>query len=101
MSAVVDGHAGTFARDGWCVFGRAIEPAVIATIETDLEDRFAATPLCPGAFNGARTKRFGSLLTRAPAIQRLAMHPLILKLVEQMLLPKSISPPSPTTSSVP
>lgn len=87
MSAAVDRHAAMLARDGWCVFGRAVDPVLLAEIETDLEDRFAATPLCQGAFYGARTKRFGSLLTRAPAIEHLAMHPLILELVEQMLLP--------------
>src|SRR3546814_7279853 len=75
------------ARDGWCVFGRAVEPALIAGIEADLDARFAATPLCQGAFYGERTKRFGSLLTRSPAMERLAMHPLVLEIVEQMLLP--------------
>lgn len=74
-------------RDGWCMFGRAVEPALIAGIEADLEPRFIATPLCQGAFYGERTKRFGSLLTRSLAIERLAMHPLILEIVEQMLLP--------------
>lgn len=87
MSAAVDRHAGTLARDGWCVFGRAVEEDLINRIEADLDPRFAATPLCQGAFYGERTKRFGSLLTRSPAIERLAMHPLILELVEQMLLP--------------
>jgi len=75
------------ARNGWCVFGRAVDPTQIARIETDLDPRFAATPLCQGAFYGERTKRFGSLLTRSPAIERLAMHPLVLEIVEQMLLP--------------
>jgi len=87
MSAAVDRHAGMLARDGWCVFGRAVEPGLIAGIEADLDPRFAATPLCQGAFYGERTRRFGSLLTRSPAIERLAMHPLILEIVEQMLLP--------------
>lgn len=87
MSAAVDRHAATLARDGWCVFGRAVEPSLIAGIEADLDPRFAATPLCQGAFFGARTKRFGSLLTRSPAIERLVMHPLVLEIVEQMLLP--------------
>ena len=41
----------------------------------------------PGRFYGERTKRFGALLTRSPAIERLVMHPLVLELVEQMLLP--------------
>jgi len=87
MSAATDRHAATLARDGWCVFGRAIDPAVIRGINADLDSRFAATPLCEGAFYGASTKRFGSLLTRAPVTKRLVMHPLILELVEQMLLP--------------
>lgn len=87
MSATVDRHAAMLARDGWCVFGRAVEPVLIAGIEADLDPRFTATPLCQGAFYGARTKRFGSLLTRSSAIERLAMHPLILEIVEQMLLP--------------
>lgn len=87
MSAAVDRHAAMLVRDGWCVFGRAVEPAIITRIEADLDGRFAATPLCQGAFYGERTKRFGALLTRSPAIERLAMHPLILAVVEQMLLP--------------
>lgn len=87
MSAVVNRHVGTLVRDGWCMFRRAVEPALIAGIEADLNPRFAATPICQGAFYGEQTKRFGSLLTRSPMIERLAMHPLIIEIVEQMLLP--------------
>ena len=87
MSVAVERNAGMLARDGWCAFEGAVEPAVIAGIEADLHPCFAATPPCQGPFYGARTKRFGSLLTRSPAIEHLAMHPLILQIVEQMLLP--------------
>jgi hypothetical protein len=87
MSAAVDRHAAMLARDGWCVFGRAIDPAVLAGIEADLDARFAATPLCEGAFYGARTKRFGSLITRSPRVEQLVMHTLVREIVEQMLLP--------------
>lgn len=87
MSAAVDRHAAMLARDGWCVFGRALKPTVLAGIETDLQTRFAATPPCEGVFYGARTKRFGSLLTRSPGVEQLVMHPLVLGIVEQMLLP--------------
>src|SRR3546814_2990414 len=59
----------------------------LSGIEADLDARFAATPLCQGAFYGERTKRFGSLLTLSSAMERLAMHPLALEIVEQMLLP--------------
>jgi len=87
MSALVDRHAAMLARDGWCVFGQAIDPAVLAEIEADLDARFAATPLSEGAFYGARTKRFGSLLTRSRGVERLVMHPLLRDIVEQILLP--------------
>ena len=87
MSAVVDRYAAMLARDGWCVVGRAIEPAVLTAIEAELEPRFAATPLCQGTFYGERTKRFGSLLIRAREVEQLVMHPLILRITEQMLLP--------------
>jgi hypothetical protein len=87
MSSEVDRHAALLARDGWCVFDRAVEPTLLAGIDANLEARFAATPLCKGVFYGARTKRFGSLLTRASGIEQLVMHPLVLEIVEQMLLP--------------
>ncbi|QGP79412.1 phytanoyl-CoA dioxygenase family protein [Sphingobium sp. CAP-1] len=87
MSMMLDRHAAMLARDGWCVFGRALDPSVLVGIEADLDRRFAATPLCKGAFYGERTKRFGSLLTRSPGMERLVMHPLVLEIVEQMLLP--------------
>ena len=87
MSTAVDHHVATLARDGWCVVSGAIDANIVAAIEAGLEPRFAATPLCQGAFYGEHTKRFGSLLTRAQFVERLVMRPLILKLVEQMLLP--------------
>ncbi|WP_371433221.1 phytanoyl-CoA dioxygenase family protein [Novosphingobium sp.] len=87
MSTTVARHAALLSRDGWCLFGKAVDPSVLAGIETDLELRFAATPMCEGAFYGARTRRFGSLLTRSSGVERLVMHPLVLNLVEQMLLP--------------
>ncbi|WP_336966883.1 phytanoyl-CoA dioxygenase family protein [Sphingobium aquiterrae] len=87
MSAAIDRNAATLARDGWCVLSHVVDPERLMEIEGSLEARFAATPLCEGAFYGARTKRFGSLLTRAPGIEPLVMHPLIIGVVEQLLLP--------------
>lgn len=87
MSAAADRLAAVLGQDGWCVLGRAVLPDVITGIEVELEERFAATPLCQGAFYGERTRRFGSLLTRSSAVETLVMHPLVLEIVEQMLLP--------------
>lgn len=87
MSAGVDRHAAMLDDDGWCVLGRALDPALLTRIERDLEPRFAATPLCQGTFYGERTRRFGSLLARSPGVEQLVMHPLVIEIVEHMLLP--------------
>lgn len=87
MTAAIERHSAMLARDGWCILGRALAPDMIAGIETDLEPRFEKTPLCEGAFYGVRTRRFGSLLTRSARVEHLVMHPLVLAIVEQMLLP--------------
>jgi len=87
MMPPVQKQAARLSAEGWCVLDRAVEPDLITGIERTLAGRFEATPLCQGAFYGERTKRFGALLTRAPAVERLVMHPSIIEVVEQMLLP--------------
>ena len=87
MSARVDRESAMLARDGFCVIERAVDPALIAALDGDLGDRFAATPLCQGDFYGANTKRFGALLTKSPRMAELVMHERILAMTEAALLP--------------
>lgn len=87
MNVSSDSYAAQLDRDGWCVMQRAVDASVLRQIEADLEPRFAATPLCQGAFYGERTRRFGSLLARSSEIEKLVMHPHVLAVVERMLLP--------------
>jgi len=87
MSRVVSGHVATLARDGWCVVERALDARVLRAVESDLAARFAATPLCQGAFYGERTRRFGALLSRSAYAEQLVMHPLVLAVAEQVLAP--------------
>lgn len=87
MNVSADSYAARLDRDGWCVMQSALDSAVLRQVELDLEPRFAATPLCQGAFYGERTRRFGSLLSRSPGIQQLVMHPQVLAVAERMLLP--------------
>src|SRR3546814_8410304 len=72
MSARVARASATLARDGYCVIERAADPALIAGINEGQAPCFAATPLCEGKFYGPRTKRFGDLLRRSPALARSA-----------------------------
>lgn len=87
MSATTDHHAATLAREGWCIVGGALDPAVLASVEAELAARFAATPPSVGVFYGAKTKRFGALLNRSATMERLVMHPYLVKLAEEALLP--------------
>lgn len=73
--------------DGYTILRGAADPALVAEIEADLADRFAATPFCEGGFYGERTKRFGRLLIRSPLMADLVMDPAILALAKAALGP--------------
>jgi len=83
----VDTISVTLSTDGWAVMPQALDCETIAALDADLDDRFAATPMSQGAFYGARTKRFGSLLARSDLAAQLVMHRQVLEVVERMLLP--------------
>lgn len=87
MSWRAERHAADLLQDGWCVIPQAVSPSLIASIEVDLEPRFAATPLCQGVFYGERTRRFGGLLTRSASMEALVMHPQVRAACEHVLLP--------------
>ncbi|RIV80323.1 phytanoyl-CoA dioxygenase family protein [Pelagerythrobacter aerophilus] len=87
MSALAACHAAALASYGWCTLDAALDPDLVVALKSDLEQRFAETPLCQGAFYGEHTKRFGSLLTRSPVAEQLVMHPLVLELAEKVLSP--------------
>ena len=74
-------------RDGYCVIRNAVPANQIDAIDSSLDYDFAATPYCVGDFFGERTKRFGRLLTRAPATRALVMHDAIFALAESVLAP--------------
>lgn len=75
------------ADQGFAVLPQIVSADEIAALENDLASAFANTPFCTGDFYGARTKRFGRLLTRSPRMAALVMHPAILALAEQLLGP--------------
>lgn len=87
MNARADRQAARLEREGYCILPRAVEPERIAALETHLGDAFARTPMGRGPFYGERTRRFGALLRRSAVARHLAMHPLVLAIVEQQLLP--------------
>ncbi|MGD9812803.1 MAG: phytanoyl-CoA dioxygenase family protein [Sphingobium sp.] len=73
--------------EGYCIIPDALPAGALAALEADLDPVFAATPFCQGRFYGERTKRFGSLLKRSPHAAALALNPIILSMVEEVLGP--------------
>jgi len=97
MNAIVDHCSMDRARasamaflletEGFCVARQIASPDVIARINADLDADFHATPFGTGDFYGYRTKRFGRLLARSPAVAGLVLAPAILALVQRVLGP--------------
>lgn len=85
--ADVEFWADALSADGYCVIPDALPVSEVTALDDVLEPVFAATPFCRGDFYGTRTKRFGRLLTRAPASAALAEHPLVLSVVRRLLEP--------------
>lgn len=79
--------ADALGRQGFTILRSAVPDATIGRIATDLSPHFEATPFCSGGFYGARTKRFGRLLSRSAAVADLVLHRQVLDLTEQALLP--------------
>ena len=74
-------------EQGWCVIHNLVAPSEIKALDLDLAQDFDETPFCKGGFYGARTKRFGRLLTRSPLARRIVQHPLVLGISKQILGP--------------
>ncbi len=74
-------------REGYCVIPDLVPRNSIRALDDDLRLDFAETPFCTGGFYGARTKRFGRLLTRSPLAVHLVQHPLVVAIVTRLLSP--------------
>ncbi len=74
-------------REGYCVIPYLVPQGSIRALDNDLRSDFNETPFCTGGFYGARTKRFGRLLTRSPLAAHLVQHPLVMAIVTRLLSP--------------
>jgi ectoine hydroxylase-related dioxygenase (phytanoyl-CoA dioxygenase family) len=82
----IDELACAIARDGYVIIEGAapeLTSQAYAALITDVE----AAPLGHTAFLGGGTKRLGGLLRRSPAVQQLAIHPLVMALADRILQP--------------
>ena len=73
------------ARDGACIVDEVLDAATIAALRDELASPLATTAPGVEEFSGLNTRRFGSLIERAPATRALVMHPLILAVTRALL----------------
>jgi len=74
-------------RDGFVVLDGLLSGAEIKALVDQLEPWLLRTPRCEGDFHGWSTTRVNGLLSKAPVVQRLALHPRIVALAEAVLAP--------------
>lgn len=72
---------------GYVILPDAVSATQIDAVAAEMAPHFAATPRCQGDFYGWQTTRVGGLLSKAPSVQRLVLHPQVLDVVEAILAP--------------
>lgn len=77
----------TLMRDGFLRLEGVLDREEVALLARELEPHFEATPRCVGDFYGWSTTRVGGLLSKAPSVQQLVLHPRILDLAQTVLAP--------------
>jgi len=73
-------------KDGYLVIRDLISPGIIKGINKELEYYFERTPNCEGNFYGYKSRRISSIFAKSSFSQTLALHPVILKVMGDVLL---------------
>ncbi len=73
--------------NGYVILDRLLPEQTVEHLCEELEPWFAATPRCQGDFYGWSTTRFGSVLLKSASTHALALHPLMLSLMDGVLGP--------------
>jgi ectoine hydroxylase-related dioxygenase (phytanoyl-CoA dioxygenase family) len=85
LDLAADPVSRALAEQGYAVVRGAIDPALVAGINRELDDRMARTPFSVGAFHGNTTKRFHGLLKRSRGSHELILHDAVMRAVRTML----------------
>ena len=74
-------------RDGFLILDRVLGDEELTSLADQLEPWLMRTPRCDGDFHGWSTTRVNGLLSKAPMVQRLTLHPRIVALAQAVLAP--------------
>lgn len=72
---------------GFLILEDLLVAGEVSALRDQLSPWLAQTPRCEGDFYGWNTTRVGGLLTKAPVVQDIVMHPEILPIAESLLGP--------------
>lgn len=73
--------------NGYVIFDRLLSDETVDRLSEELDPWFAATPRCHGDFYGWNTTRVGSVLLKSSSSHDLALHPLMLSIMDVLLGP--------------
>jgi hypothetical protein len=77
----------TLQRDGFLLLRGLLNEGQVDALAAELEPWLQRTPRCEGDFHGWSTTRVNALLSKATAVQQLALNPRALALAEAALAP--------------
>jgi ectoine hydroxylase-related dioxygenase (phytanoyl-CoA dioxygenase family) len=75
------------ANDGYAVVRDAVGSEIIDAVNSDFATYFANAHTGHEEFYGKRTKRFGALLAKSTAVHSMLLHPTVLAVADDALLP--------------
>jgi ectoine hydroxylase-related dioxygenase (phytanoyl-CoA dioxygenase family) len=73
-------------RDGCIVIENVLDREGLDRLKGELVPHFEETPNCTGDFYGHATKRLSSLIAKSTLCRRMAIHPIILAVMDEFLL---------------
>jgi len=73
--------------DGCVVIDRLFGAPELTVLRAELDPHLRATPKCHGDFFGTETTRVSGLIAKSTVVQGLAIHPLVLGLMTDLLAP--------------
>jgi ectoine hydroxylase-related dioxygenase (phytanoyl-CoA dioxygenase family) len=92
-AATVDAVVDALDCDGAVVIERFIDAAKVAALKDELAPRRAETPLGRNEFEGFATRRIYALFAKTRGFDELAIHPLLLGVLDRVLGPHQLSGP--------
>jgi ectoine hydroxylase-related dioxygenase (phytanoyl-CoA dioxygenase family) len=81
----VDDVVAAMDEHGYCVVESLLSPSEVATIRADLKRVLETVPLGRNDFEGFATKRIYNLFAKTRALDEVALHPLLLGVLDRVL----------------